>query len=163
MASLPTLRYLIEKGARLVVASHLGRPGGKRDPAQSLKPVRERLERCLRKPVAFSEAIVGPEAEAMARRLQEGDVLLLENLRFDPREEKNDPELSRELARLTDQYVDDAFGAAHRAHASVVALAERLPSAAGRLLQREVEVLSRLLEGDWPRSVAEWELRRPAR
>src|SRR5262245_9738418 len=91
VASLPTLRYLIEKGARLVVASHLGRPKGKRDPKQSLKPVRDRLERCLRKPVAFSESIVGDEAQRQAQALKDGDVLLLENLRFDPREEKNDP------------------------------------------------------------------------
>ena len=147
VASLPTLRYLIEKGARLVVASHLGRPKGKRDPKQSLKPVRDRLERCLRKPVAFSEAITGPDAERLAERLQDGDVLLLENLRFDPREEKNDPEFSRELARLADQYVDDAFGAAHRAHASTAGITAFVPEcAAGFLLERELAALGRLLQ-----------------
>jgi phosphoglycerate kinase len=147
VASLPTLRYLIEKGTRLVVASHLGRPKGKRDPKQSLRPVRERLERCLRKPVAFSEEIVGPEAEAKAAALADGDVLLLENLRFDPREEKNDPEFSRALARLCDQYVDDAFGAAHRAHASTAGITAFVPEcAAGFLLERELAALGRLLE-----------------
>ena len=147
VASLPTLRYLIEKGARLVVASHLGRPKGKRDPKQSLKPVRERLERFLRKPVAFSDAIVGPEAEALANELREGDVLLLENLRFDPREEKNDPGFSRELARLADQYVDDAFGAVHRAHASTAGITAFVAEcAAGFLLEREIEALGKLLE-----------------
>jgi len=147
VASMPTLRYLIEKGARLVVASHLGRPKGKRDPKQSLKPVRERLERCLRKPVAFSEAIVGPEAEALAKELGDGDVLLLENLRFDPREEKNDPEFSRELARLADQYVDDAFGAAHRAHASTAGITAFVADcAAGFLMERELQALGKLLQ-----------------
>lgn len=147
VASLPTLRYLIEKGARLVVASHLGRPKGKRDPKQSLKPVRDRLERYLRKPVAFSEAIVGAEAEALATGLRDGDVLLLENLRFDPREEKNDPEFSRELARLAEQYVDDAFGAAHRAHASTAGITAYVGEcAAGFLLERELQALGKLLE-----------------
>ncbi|HXF58553.1 MAG TPA: phosphoglycerate kinase [Candidatus Saccharimonadales bacterium] len=147
VASLPTLRYLLEKGARLVVASHLGRPKGKRDPKQSLKPVRDRLERCLRKTVAFSESIVGPEAERMALSLQDGDVLLLENLRFDPREERNDPGFSHELARLAEQYVDDAFGAAHRAHASTAGITAFLPEcAAGFLLERELLALGRLLQ-----------------
>jgi len=147
VASLPTLRYLIEKGARLVVASHLGRPKGKRDPKQGLRPVRERLERCLRKPVAFSETIVGPEAERQAAALGDGDVLLLENLRFDPREEANDPGFSRELAALAEQYVNDAFGAAHRAHASTVGITSHLTDcAAGFLLERELHALGRLLQ-----------------
>jgi phosphoglycerate kinase len=152
VACLPTLRYLIEKGARLVVASHLGRPKGKRDPKQSLSPVRERLERCLRRPVAFSEAIVGPEAQQLASGLRNGDVLLLENLRFDPREEQNDPGFSGELARLAEQYVNDAFGAAHRAHASTVGITAFLPEcAAGFLLERELQALGRLLlEPDRP-------------
>src|SRR5437867_2172101 len=117
VAALPTLRYLMEKGARLVVASHLGRPKGKRDAKLSLAPVRERLERFLRKPVRFAESTVGPEAERLTRALADGDVLLLENLRFDSREEANDPAWSRELAALAEVYVNDAFGAAHRAHA----------------------------------------------
>jgi len=146
VASLPTLRYLLEKGARLIVASHLGRPNGKRDPRQSLKPVRERLERCLRKPVAFAESIVGPEAVRAAKALQDGDVLLLENLRFDPREEQNDPGFSHELATLATQYVNDAFGAAHRAHASTAGITAYVPEcAAGFLLERELSALGKLL------------------
>ncbi len=148
VASLPTLRYLMEKGARLIVASHLGRPKGKRDPKQSMAPVRERLERLLRKPVRFSENLVGPDAERMSRELQNGDVFLLDNLRFDPREERNDPEFSQGLARLADLYVDDAFGAVHRAHASTAGMASHLPErAAGFLLDRELTALGKLLEG----------------
>jgi len=146
VASLPTLRYLIEKGARLVVASHLGRPQGKRDPKQSLRPVRERLERCLRSSVGFAESIVGPEAERQAEALAPGGALLLENLRFDPREEQNDPGFSRELARLADAYVNDAFGAAHRAHASTVGITAFLTEcAAGFLMERELQALGTLL------------------
>ena len=146
VASLPTLRYLLEKGARLIVASHLGRPKGKRDPRQSLKPVRERLERCLRKPVAFAESIVGPEAVRQAQALQDSEVLLLENLRFDPREEQNDPGFSHELAVLAEQYVNDAFGAAHRAHASTAGITAFVPEcAAGFLLERELTALGKLL------------------
>ena len=148
VSSLPTLRYLIEKGARLIVASHLGRPKGKPDPGLSLALVRERLERCLRKPVRFSEAIVGPEAKRLAMGLSDGDVLLLENLRFDPREEANDPGFSRELALLAEAYVNDAFGAAHRAHASTVGITGTIADrAAGLLLERELEALGKLLEG----------------
>jgi phosphoglycerate kinase len=147
VASLPTVRYLMEKGARLVVASHLGRPKGKRDPKQSLAPVRERLERYLRKPVALAGSIVGLEAERLAQDLEDGGVLLLENLRFDPREEANDPGFSRELARLAELYVNDAFGAAHRAHASTVGITSFLPEcAAGFLLERELHALGKLLQ-----------------
>jgi phosphoglycerate kinase len=147
VASLPTLRYLIEKGARLIVASHLGRPKGKRDPKQSMAPVRDRLERLLRQPIKFSENLIGPDAERMSRELKNGEVLLLDNLRFDPREEGNDPGFSQELARLADVYVDDAFGAAHRAHASTAGMAACLSErAAGFLLDRELTALGRLLE-----------------
>jgi phosphoglycerate kinase len=146
--TLPTLRYLLGKNARLILASHLGRPKGKRDPKQSLRPVRERLEKFLRKPVAFAESIVGPDAEAAAAALGDGDILLLENLRFDPREEANDPEFSKALARLADVYVDDAFGSAHRAHASTAGMtayvAER---AAGFLMEKELAALGKLLAG----------------
>ena len=146
VASLPTIRYLIDKGARLVIASHLGRPKGKRDPKQSLRPVRELLSKFLRQPVAFGETIVGPEAEAASRGLSDGGVLLLENLRFDPREEANDPEFSRLLAALADVYVNDAFGAAHRAHASTEGITAYLKeSAAGFLMERELQALGRLL------------------
>ena len=147
VASLPTLRYLIEKGARLVVASHLGRPKGKPDPRQSLKPVREALERYLRKPVAFAAPAVGQEAETASRALEDGDVLLLENLRFDPGEEKNDPAYAKALASLGDAYVDDAFGAAHRAHASTEGITAFIADcAAGFLLEQELRSLARLLE-----------------
>jgi phosphoglycerate kinase len=146
VASLPTLRYLIEKGGRLIVASHLGRPQGRRDPSMSLRPVRDRLERCLRQPVKFAAGTVGPEAEALSRSLADGEVLLLENLRFDPREEANDPEYSRALAALADAYVNDAFGSAHRAHASTAGITEFLPDrAAGFLMERELSALGRLL------------------
>ncbi|HSQ61357.1 MAG TPA: phosphoglycerate kinase [Acidobacteriota bacterium] len=145
--TLPTLRYLIEKKARLIVASHLGRPKGKRDPKQSLRPVRARLEQFLRAPVAFSEHIVGAEAEAAAAALRDGEVLLLENLRFEPGEEKNDPDLSRSLARLADAYVNDAFGAAHRAHASTEGITHHVADrAAGFLMEKELSALGRLLD-----------------
>ena len=148
VASLPTIRYLIGKGARLVLASHLGRPKGRIDPKQSLRPVRDRLEKFLREPVAFAESIVGPAAEASSRALREGGVLLLENLRFDPREEANDPEFSRALAALADAYVDDAFGAAHRAHASIAGITNCLSDcAAGFLLEKELAALGKLLSG----------------
>ena len=146
VASLPTIRYLIGKGARLIIASHLGRPKGKVDPRQSLSPVRALLERFLRQPVSFSESIVGSSAEAASRALADGGVLLLENLRFDPREEANDPEFSRALASLAEAYVNDAFGAAHRAHASTVGITAYLTdNAAGFLLERELTALGRLL------------------
>ena len=146
VASLPTVRYLMEKRARLVVASHLGRPKGKRDPKQSLEPVRALLEKYLRQPVEFAPGIVGPEAESLSRSTPEGGVLLLENLRFDPREEANDPEFSRALAALADVYVNDAFGAAHRAHASTAGITAILTeNAAGFLMERELQALGRLL------------------
>jgi phosphoglycerate kinase len=148
VASLPTIRYLIEKGARLVVSSHLGRPKGKRDPKQSLRPVHQVLEKVLRKPVGFAEEIIGPSAEAASRALANGDVLLLENLRFDPREEANDTGFSLALAALGDCYVNDAFGAAHRAHASTEGITRHLAEcAAGLLLERELSALGRLLAG----------------
>jgi phosphoglycerate kinase len=146
VASLPTLRYLIDKGARLIVASHLGRPKGKRDPKQSLRPVCDLLSKYLRQPVALEESIVGQGAEAASRGLADGGVLLLENLRFDPREEANDPEFSRALAALADAYVDDAFGAAHRAHASTEGITAFVSdTAAGFLMERELAALGKLL------------------
>lgn len=142
VASLPTLRYLLDKGARLVVASHLGRPKGKRDPSQSLRPVRDTLERYLRSRVAFSDELVGPPAESAARALKPGETLLLENLRFDPREEQNDSEFSRGLAALAQCYVNDAFGSAHRAHASTVGITHFLSDrAAGFLMEKELSAL----------------------
>lgn len=148
VASLPTLRYLLDKGARLVVASHLGRPKGKRDPKQSLMPVRDVLEKYLKTTVRFGASIVGPDTEAAANALEPGQALLLENLRFDPREEANDEEFSRALAALADAYVNDAFGTAHRAHASTVGITAFLPDrAAGFLMEKELSALGRLLNG----------------
>jgi phosphoglycerate kinase len=146
VATLPTIRYLFEKGASLVLMSHLGRPKGKPDAKYSLKPVAKRLERLLRQPVPLAPDCVGPETEAMARALKPGQVLLLENLRFHAEEEANDPAFADALARLGDLYVNDAFGTAHRAHASTVGVAERLkPAAAGFLMQKELEYLGKSL------------------
>jgi phosphoglycerate kinase len=151
VASLPTLRYLLDKKARLVIASHLGRPRGRRDPGLSLRPVREVLERYLKTPIGFAESIVGADAESLARALRDGEALLLENLRFDPREEANDSEFSRALADLADVYVNDAFGSAHRAHASTVGIVAFLTdAAAGFLMEKELVALGKLL-GATPR------------
>ncbi len=149
-ASLPTITELLERGAALVVASHLGRPKGQVREELRLAPVAARLAELLGRPVRAVPAVTGPEVAAAAGALASGEVLYLENLRFDPREEANDPGFAAELAALADAYVDDAFGAVHRAHASVEALPRLMlergrPAAAGRLLQREVEALSRLL------------------
>nr|WP_295448034.1 phosphoglycerate kinase [Thermoflexus sp.] len=143
-ATLPTLQYLLDQGAALIVMSHLGRPK-KPDPAFSLKPVAERLSELLGQPVQMAPDCVGPEVEAMAASLQPGQVLLLENLRFHPEEEKNDPEFARQLARLGDLCVNDAFGAAHRAHASVEAIARFIPVVAGFLMEKEIRYLSQAL------------------
>ncbi len=147
VAALPTIRYLLQKGARVVLISHLGRPKGGPDPKYSLKPVRTRLERLLRQPVAWADDCVGPAAEQASRALQDGGVLLLENLRFHPEEERNDPAFAGQLARLGDSYVNDAFGTAHRAHASTEGVTRFLkPAVAGFLMQQELEHLGRALE-----------------
>jgi phosphoglycerate kinase len=146
-ASLPTLRRLIGRDARVTCCSHLGRPKGKRDDKYSLEPVAGALSEHLGMEVAFVDDVAGEQASRAAASLDPGQVLLLQNLRFEPGEEANDPALAERLARLAELYVDDAFGAAHRAHASVVGVAERLPAYAGFLLASEVKELSRLLEG----------------
>jgi phosphoglycerate kinase len=145
-AALPTIRELLGRGAAVILCSHLGRPKGRREEKYSLAPVRERLEELLGQPVRWASDCVGPQAEEAARALAPGEVLLLENLRFHPGEEANEGEFARALARLADVYVNDAFGAAHRAHASVVGVAEHLPSAAGLLMEKEVAYLGGLLE-----------------
>jgi phosphoglycerate kinase len=145
-AAVPTLRWLLDHGARVICCSHLGRPKGKRDPSYSLEPVRPVLAERLGVEVAFVDDVAGDQARQAAEGLGDGQVLLLQNLRYEPGEEKNDPELADRLAALAEVYVDDAFGAAHRAHASVVGVAERLDAYAGYLLAGEVKELSRLLE-----------------
>ncbi|HMD84595.1 MAG TPA: phosphoglycerate kinase [Terriglobia bacterium] len=143
-ASLPTIQYIAERGGRLILASHLGRPKGKPNPKMSLKPAATRLAQLLGKPVAFAPDCIGPEAEAAAKALKDGDVLLLENLRFHPEEEKNDPEFAQKLAALAEVYVDDAFGSAHRAHASTEGITHYLsPCAAGLLMEKELEYLGK--------------------
>jgi phosphoglycerate kinase len=145
-ACLPSIRYVIEQGGRLILASHLGRPKGKPDPKYSLKPVAARLTELLGKQVQFAPDCVGPEVQQMAASLKNGDVLLLENLRFHAEEEKNDPAFAQQLASLCDVYVNDAFGTAHRAHASTVGIARHVrQAAAGFLMQKELESLSRAL------------------
>ncbi len=141
----PTIDWLLERGCSVVACSHLGRPKGVVDPKFSLAPVATRLAEVLGRPVALAPGVVGPAVAAQAAALGAGEVLLLENLRFEPGETANDPEFAAALSALADLYVDDAFGAVHRAHASIVGPPSRLPSAAGRLLAREVDVLGGLL------------------
>ena len=146
-AVLPTLRYALDGGAAVVLASHLGRPKGGPDPRYSLEPVAERLAVLLERPVPLAPDCVGAATRAQAQALEPGKVLLLENLRFHPEEEKNDDGFARELAQLADCYVNDAFAAAHRAHASIAAITRHLqPAAAGLLMQRELAALGRILE-----------------
>jgi phosphoglycerate kinase len=147
VAALPTIRYLLQKGGRVVLASHLGRPKGGPEPKYSMKPVQARLERLLRQPVAWADDCVGPTAEAASRALADGQVLLLENLRFHAEEEKNDAAFCDQLAKLGDVYVNDAFGTAHRAHASTEGVAKRLkPAVSGFLMQKELDYLGKALD-----------------
>jgi phosphoglycerate kinase len=145
-AALPTLRLLRERGAALVLVSHLGRPKGKFDPDLSLRPVAERLSELIGAEVPLAPAVRGAEVDAMAAALAPGEILLLENVRFEPGEIENDPELAAALAALADLYVNDAFGAAHRAHASTEGVAHHLPGYAGLLLEREVTELTRVVD-----------------
>jgi phosphoglycerate kinase len=144
-AALPTIEELCDRGAAIVLVSHLGRPSGV-DPALSLRPVAERLAELTDAPVTLAPAVLGNEVRRMAEALSPGEILLLENVRFEAGETVNDPVLSRSLAALADAYVDDAFGAAHRAHASTEGVAHLLPSAAGRLIECELRALGSVLE-----------------
>ena len=146
-AALPTIEKLVAQGARVVLMSHLGRPAGEGfEEAFTLRPAAQKLSELLGKPVVFATDTVGDDARAKAASLRDGDVLVLENLRFDKREKKNDPAFCEELAALGDVYVNDAFGTAHRAHASTAGVAALLPAYAGHLMQREVSTLSGMLE-----------------
>ncbi|OUJ05525.1 phosphoglycerate kinase [Acetobacter malorum] len=142
----PTIRELADKGGRVIVLSHFDRPKGKVVPGLSLEPMAEALATALGKPVSFMHDCIGPQAETAARSLKDGEVLLLENTRFYPGEEANAPDLAAELARLGDVYVNDAFSAAHRAHASTAGVAEHLPAYAGRLMEAELSALDAALE-----------------
>ena len=143
--TLPTIRHLMERGARVILASHLGRPKGKVVEELRLTPVAERLSELLGKPVQKADEAVGDAVKAKVAALRDGDVLLLENVRFYPGEEANDPGLAKAFAELADLYVNDAFGAAHRAHASTEGIARHLPAVAGLLMEKEITVLGRAL------------------
>ena len=141
IAALPTIKYLLENNAKLILCSHLGRPKGEVNPDFSLKPVADELAKQLDKEVKLAEDVTGPSAHQLTENMQEGDIVLLENVRFDSRETENDDELSKEFASLADIYVNDAFGACHRAHSSTAGVAKYLPSACGFLIEKELKVL----------------------
>lgn len=145
-AAFPTIEYLLKQGAKPILMSHLGRPKGKADEKFSLKKIADHLNNILNVRVTLANDCVGPEAEKAVQGIKPGDVLLLENVRFHPEEEKNDREFSRQLAALGDVFVNDAFGSAHRAHASTAGVADFLPTYAGFLLEKEAEMLRKVLE-----------------
>lgn len=143
--ALPTIQYLLQQNARLIICSHLGRPTGANDPANSLFPVAKRLQQLLDSPVAFATDCVGEPAKKAAEHLKHGEVLLLENLRFHPEEEKNDPDFAKQLAALAEVFVQDGFGVVHRAHASTEGVTHFLPSVAGLLLEKEVDTITQVM------------------
>ena len=145
-STVPTINYAIDEGAKVILASHLGRPKGKPDPRYSLAPVAKRLQRLLDKEVLFAPDCIGPQVENLVSKMKDGDVILLENLRYHAEEEKNDEDFAKNLAGIADFFVNDAFGTAHRAHASTVGIAKFLPSAAGFLMKKEIEYLKGVVE-----------------
>src|SRR5579871_3579917 len=147
-AALPTIRYLMEHGARTILVSHLGRPKGKPSDREkfTLRPVAERLSELLGRPVPLAPDCIGPQAEDAVYSLQDGEVVLLENVRFYPEEEQNDPAFAEKLALLAQLYVNDAFGTAHRAHASTEGVAHLIPGVAGFLMQKEIDYLGGALD-----------------
>ena len=145
VASLPTIKYLIKNGAKVILCSHLGRPKGEFKSEFSLAPVAARLSELLGQEVKMAKDVVGESAQSLAASLKDGEVMLLENVRFHKEETKNDPEFSKELASLADLYVNDAFGSAHRAHSSTTGVADYLPSACGYLIQKEIEFMGNAL------------------
>lgn len=140
-SALSTINYAIDEGAKIIIASHLGRPKGKPDSRYTLASVSRRLQRLAKKEVTFLQDCIGPEVEVAVSKMNDGDIVLLENLRFHKEEEENDEEFSKSLAKLADYYVNDAFGTAHRPHASIIGITKLLPSAAGFLLQKEIDYL----------------------
>lgn len=146
VAALPTIKYLLEQNCKIILASHLGRPKGEVNQKFSLKPVANELSKLLGKEVKLAEDVVGPSAKELTRNVKEGEIVLLENVRFDAREEKNDESLSKEFASMAEIFVNDAFGTAHRAHSSTAGIAEFLPAVSGFLIEKELEFLGSALE-----------------
>lgn len=144
--TLPTIKYLLDHGAAIIMCSHLGRPKGQFVPSMSLKPVAVRVEELLGVPVKMSKDVAGEDSKALSKALKPGELMMLENLRFDGREEKNDPEFVKELASLADIYVNDAFGVSHRAHASTAGVASCLPAVCGYLVEKELNVIGGILD-----------------
>ena len=145
VAAMPTIEYLVNHGAKVILCSHMGKPKGEYKPELSLKVVAERISELLGKPVTMASDVAGPDAQAKAAALKDGDVMLLENTRFEKGETKNDPELSKKLASLADIFVNDAFGTAHRAHSSTAGVADYLPAVCGFLVQKEVSIMGKAL------------------
>lgn len=146
VAALPTIKYLLDQNCKIILASHLGRPKGEFNPKFSLKPVANELSKLLGKEVKLAEDVVGPSAKELTSNVKEGEIVLLENVRFDAREEKNDESLSKEFASMAEIFVNDAFGTAHRAHSSTAGIAEFLPAVSGFLIEKELEFLGSTLE-----------------